>query len=54
MFKWFWTLFSLGAPVSFIIDCKELTLVQTAQIDQLFQLLNLTGIHDDVVYGLPR
>ena len=29
-------------------------LAQTAQVDQLFQLLNLIRIYDDVIYELPR
>ena len=38
------------AAISFVIDCKELKLAQTAQIDQLFQLLTLMCIYGEVFY----
>ena len=38
------------AAISFVIDCKELKLAQTAQIDQLFQLLTLMFIYGEVCY----
>ena len=38
----------------FVIDCKDLKVAQTAQIDQLFPLIiNLIRIYDDFCYGLP-
>ena len=37
----------LIAVIFFVIDCKELKLAQTAQIDQLFQLLTLICIRPD-------
>ena len=37
----------LIAAVSFVIDCKELKLPQTAQINQLLQLLNLICVYGD-------
>ena len=40
------------AAISVVIDCKELKLAQTTQINQLFQFLNVICIHDQVVYGL--
>ena len=36
------------------IDWKELKLEQTAQINQLFQLLNQICVYGHVMYGLPR
>ena len=40
------------AAIFFGIDCKELKLAQTAQINQLLQFLNVICIHDLVVYVL--
>ena len=40
------------AAIFVVIDCKELKLAQTTQINQLFQFLNVICIHDQVVYGL--
>ena len=40
------------AYVSFVIDSRELKIAQTVQINQLFQLLNLTCTHSDVFCGL--
>ena len=39
---------------SILMDCKELKLVQTAQINNLFQLLKLLCVHSDVFHGLTR
>ena len=38
----------------FVINCKELKLAQTAQINQLFQFLKFICIYDHVFYVLPR
>ena len=35
-----------------LIDCNELKIAQTAQINQLFQLLSLIFTYGDVTYGL--
>ena len=44
----------LIAAISFVIDCKDLNVAQTAQIDQLFPLIsNLIRIYDDFCYGVP-
>lgn len=39
---------------SILMDCKELKLAQTAQINKLFQLLKLLCVHSDVFHGLTR
>lgn len=39
---------------SILMDCKELKLAQTAQINELFQLLKLLCVHSDVFHGLTR
>ena len=36
------------AYISFVIDSRELKIAQTVQINQLFQLLNLTCTYSDV------
>ena len=38
--------------ISFVIDCNGLKIAQTAQINQLFQLLSLIFPYGDVTYGL--
>ena len=47
-----------GGSYFFVIVCKELNNAQTAQINQLFQLLNLICAYGDafyiIFYGLTR
>ena len=38
------------ADISFNIACKELNIVQIAQLNQLFQLLHLVNIYGHGVY----
>ena len=42
------------AAISPVIDCKELKIAQTAQNNQLFQLLKLICTYDNVFYGYTR
>ena len=45
-FRSFW----LPIFQSFVINCKELQIAQTVEINQLFQLLNPVCIYGDVFY----
>ena len=42
------------ANISFNIACKELKITQIAQLNQLFQLLNLVYIYGHGFYELSR
>ena len=42
------------AAISFVVVCKELKVVQIAQINQLFQPFNLICAYSKAVYGLTR
>ena len=42
------------AAISPVIDCKDLKIAQTAQNNQLFQLLKLICTYDNVFYGFTR
>ena len=42
------------AAISFVVVCKELKVVQIAQINQLFQPLNLICAHSKAFYGLTH
>ena len=44
----------LMADISFNIACKELKIVQIAQLNQLFQALNLVRIYGHGFYDLSR
>ena len=44
----------LLADISFNIACKELKIVQIAQLNQLFQALNLVRIYGHGFYDLSR
>ena len=39
------------AAISFVVVCKELKVVQIAQINQLFQPLNLICAYSKAFYG---
>lgn len=42
------------AAITFVIPVKELKTAQIAQINQVFQLLNLIRAYGDAFYGLIR